>query len=68
MAASLVASAANLNIPPQYKQYVMDKNYAAFGNFTVKAFDSISQFNTYIGSGDYGTDAKPGVCFGFKIT
>jgi hypothetical protein len=70
MAASFVASASSTinNIPPEFRKYVTAKNYAAFGNFTVKAFETIDQFNSYIGSDDYGTDGRPGVCFGFKIT
>ena len=38
------------------------------GNFTIQAFKDIQSFKEYIGSNDYGTDEKPGVCFGFKIT
>ena len=39
-----------------------------FGNFTIMAFDSNEEFDSYVEADHYGfNDNHPAVCFGFQI-
>jgi hypothetical protein len=39
----------------------------AFGAFEFKPFGSVDDITSYIEQDRYGTEAAPGICFGFSI-